>query len=196
VSTGSSNALAAQIVEGAPAHIFLSASAEWAEHLRGRGLVARETVLLSNALVIVVPAGNPAGVRGPGDLSAKSVRKVALAGENVPAGKYAKQALEASGAFAPIASKVVRGQDVRMALGHVERGEAEAGIVYATDARASRAVETVFTFPADSHERIVYPLLLLQRGARNPSARFLFDHLTKTEAGEVFRRRGFVTPER
>jgi molybdate transport system substrate-binding protein len=192
VSTGASNALAMQILEGAPAHVFLSASPEWSGELRARGLVSEERPLLSNALVIVVPAGNPAGVRTPGDLASAAVRKLALAGEKVPAGKYARQALERLGVSAAVEGKVVRGQDVRMALAYVERGEAEAGIVYATDARASRAVEAVYTFPAGSHETVIYPLLLLERGAKSPAARRLFERLSSPATADVFRSRGFT----
>jgi molybdate transport system substrate-binding protein len=174
VSSGASNTLATQIIEGAPADLFLSASTEWADSLRSKGLAIEARNLLGNSLVIAVPGGNPAGVKSPGDLAGEAVKKLALAGENVPAGKYAEQALRSAGLGEQLKTKIVRGQDVRMTLGFVERGEVEAGIVYATDVKLSRAVETAYRFDPGMHDPIVY------RSSSCPGRR-----RTKTHAGSM-----------
>ncbi len=99
------------------------------------------------------------------DLTSNKLRHVALAGENVPAGTYATQALEKLGMLETLtqSNRIVRGNDVRAALAFVERGEAEAGIVYATDAGISKEVEIVSDFDPMTHDPIVYSLVLLRR---------------------------------
>lgn len=194
ISSGGSNALAAQILNGAPADVFLSANQEWAEKVREEGYAIKMRAILSNELVIVVPKSNPAGIRTPEDLGSSSVKRVALAGENVPAGKYAEQALKSLGVYRSLAeaNKIVRGQDVRVTLSYVERGEVDAGIVYATDARASREAEPVYTFDPKTYGQIIYPLVLLKAGRDNPAAREFYDYLSSTKAEAVFRKQGFV----
>jgi molybdate transport system substrate-binding protein len=137
VNAGPSNALASQILAGAPADLFISANQQWADEVEKAGKAVSAVRLLTNQLVIVVPRGNPGEVHEPQDLLADKVKKIALAGEKVPAGMYAQQALTKLELLQPLmdAEKIVRGQDVRSALSYVERGEAEAGIVYSTDVR-------------------------------------------------------------
>lgn len=199
VSAGPSSGLAGQILEGAPADVFVSASAEWAGVLRERGRAAEVADLLGNRLVIVVPAGNPAEVASPADLLGERVRWVALAGERVPAGVYGREALEHAGVYGALVEggRIVRGGDVRMALAYVESGEAQAGVVYATDAReaSGAGVEVVFEVPSDCHERIVYPVVLVGRGERGTEvsgpARAFFAFLQGDEAARVFQAHGF-----
>lgn len=199
VSAGASSGLAGQVLEGAPADVFVSASGEWAEVLRERGRVAEAVDLLGNRLVIVVPSGNPAGVASAEDLLGERVRWVALAGERVPAGVYARQALEHAGVYGGLVAsgRIVRGGDVRMALAYVESGEAQAGVVYATDVRAAggMGVEVVFEVPSGWHERVVYPVVLVGRGEGGTevggAARAFFAFLQSEEAARVFEARGF-----
>lgn len=186
-NAGPSNGLATQILEGAPADVFLSASRQWADQLEANNRAVARVDLLTNRLVAVVPAGNPANVHAPEDLKSSSVAKVALAGENVPAGAYADQALARLGLVE--ANKVVRAQDVRGALSYVERGEAEAGVVYATDVRAANGVEAAFTFETSTHDEIVYVLVLV---GESEAARELFDFLQSDQADETFRGLGFT----
>jgi molybdate transport system substrate-binding protein len=193
ISTAGSNTLANQIIAGAPADVFLSASQEWADAVADKELVGKMQPLLTNRLVLVVPRGNPDNVKGPDDLRSPRLTKLALAGENVPAGKYADQALRSLGLLEDLTQrkKIARGQDVRGALTYVELGEVSAGIVYATDAKISQRVEVVYTFPANTHDEVVYPAVLLRRGAENDAARRFFEYLCGTKAGEVFQRKGF-----
>jgi molybdate transport system substrate-binding protein len=193
VNLGGSNALAAQIIQGAPADLFLSASSEWATAVADAGLVARQAPLVANTLVIVTPKGNPAGIREPGDVAREAVRHIALAGETVPAGRYADQALESLKLLESLTEerKIVRGQDVRVALSYVERGEAEAGIVYATDARANKNVEVVYTFDSSAHDPIEYILVTLKHAEENPMAARFAEFLQSDEAEATFELHGF-----
>jgi molybdate transport system substrate-binding protein len=193
VNSGASNALATQIVHGAPVDLFLSASPIWADYVADAGLAKRSIHLLTNRLVIVVPKGNPAAVHSPKDLLSPGVLKIALAGESVPAGQYADQALSKLDILDTLREqdKIVRGQDVRTALSYVERGEAEAGIVYATDAALSELVTTVHEFDPGLHDEIVYVLVLLNGAEGNEMAESLASFLDSPQATERFIRYGF-----
>lgn len=196
LSPGPSQALAKQLLEGAPADLFLSASEEWAKAVEKRGLAAKIVPLLGNELVLIVPQGNPAAVTGPDDLLDARVRHLALAGEKVPAGEYARQALAHLKLYEKLvdAKKIVRGHDVRATLLLVERGEAEAGIVYATDARIAKDVDVASTFAADAHEPIIYPLVLTLEGAKRKQSQAFFDYLQTEAAGKIFAKHGFAKP--
>ncbi len=193
ISLGPSNQLATQIIEGAPADIFISASAEWADKLAGLGLISKDVRFVGNRLVIVVPREQPAAVRSPQDLTSADVARVALAGEEVPAGKYAEQALRTLGLMGTLAAsgKIVRGGDVRITLSYVELGEVDAGIVYATDARASTKVDVAFVFDERAHDPIRYPIVLLKRGEATEAARRFYELLNSTEARRAFEAAGF-----
>ena len=191
VSAAGSNALANQILAGAPADVFLSAGTEWAGAVEKSGLAVASRPLLTNEIVLVTRLG-AAGVASPADLRGDTVRRVALAGEAVPAGVYAEQSLRAAGLYEALVSsdRVARGDDVRQALFYVETGEAEAGIVYATDAAASDKVKVVYTFPAETHEPIVYPAVLLK--CEGDGGQRFYDFLGGEVAAAIFRKHGFV----
>jgi molybdate transport system substrate-binding protein len=193
LNAGSSNGLANQIIAGSPVDLFLSANQQWADEVVKAGLAESSTPLLTNRLVLVVPSANPGAVRGPKDLLNESVKKIALAGENVPAGIYAGQALTKLELLDPLsqAGKIVRGQDVRSALSYVERGEAEAGIVYSTDVSAASGVKTVHEFDSALHDEIVYSLVLLKQSASRPAAKEFFQFLQSPDADETFQKFGF-----
>src|SRR5262249_38345670 len=127
-----------------------------------------------------------------------SVKRLAIAGPTVPAGIYAREALKKLKLWDTLdaGKKIVAGDNVRVTLTYVERGEAEAGIVYATDAMISDKVERVYTFGADTHEAIRYPLVLLKLGNASPSARAFFDYLQSAKAKEVFVKQGFIFLEK
>jgi molybdate transport system substrate-binding protein len=190
---GPSSGLANQILEGAPADLFLSANRQWADKVQSAGLAETMQPFLTNKLVLIVPKENPASVKSPQDLSATLVKKIALAGEKVPAGMYADQALTKLGLLDDLvaAGKIARGQDVRSALSYVERGEAEAGIVYSTDVATAPNVKVVYEFDPSLHEEIVYVLVLLKHGKENPQAKAFYDFLLSDEAFPVFAKAGF-----
>ena len=193
INAASSSALANQILSGAPADLYLSANAKWADAVQEEFPVESRRLLLKNRLVMIVPTGNPADVNSPEDLTTDRVRHIGLAGDEVPAGIYARQALESVGIKATIeeAGKVATGHNVRITLSHVERGEAEAGVVYATDAALSDGVEVAYTFAAETHDRIEYPLLLLASAADNAAAGRLFEFFSSPEAIATFEQFGF-----
>jgi len=194
VSYGGTNQLASQILEGAPADLFLSASESWMQHVVDAGFVARIAALLSNRLVIIVPRRNNAVVNAPNELLRREVTRVALAGEHVPAVQYAEQALRALNLLEALSvtGRIVRGNDVRAVLNFVARGEVEAGIVYETDAAVSGEVEIVHWFDPSLHAPIVYPIALLIPASSNEAALAVWEHLRSPVSEAVWVKHGFV----
>jgi molybdate transport system substrate-binding protein len=194
INADDSSKLATQITHDAPGDIFLSANEKWAMFVKNKGFAQEVMPLLGNALVIVVPKGNPSQVSKPADLIAPGVKRVALAGPTVPAGIYARQALKSLELWNELEKekKVVAGENVRVTLTYVERGEVDAGIVYATDARISEKVEVVYTVAPATHDPIVYPLVLTKAGAKNPAARQFYDYLQSPPAAATFKNNGFA----
>ena len=193
INAGPSNTLASQINTGAPADLFLSANQKWAGEIEKANQSIDSVPLLTNKLVLIVPTGNPGHVNEPADLLKPEVTRVALAGENVPAGMYAQQALTKLQVYDELvrANKIARGQDVRTALAYVERGEAEAGIVYSTDLLAAKNVETVDEFDPQTHDEIAYVLVLLKHAEGNAAAKSLYEFLASNEADGIWRKFGF-----
>lgn len=198
LSFAASSTLARQIEQGAPADLFASADERWMDDLARHGLIAAGTRrdLLGNALVLVMPADHARTVaiaRGF-DLAALLGRggRLAVADPaHVPAGLYAAEALRRLGLWASVANRLAPAEDVRAALLLVERGEAPAGIVYATDAAVAPGVAVAGTFPADSHAPIRYPFALTRRGD-TAQGRALLAFLESRAARAVFVRRGFT----
>jgi molybdate transport system substrate-binding protein len=194
LNLGPSSGLAGQILAGAPADVFLSASQEWADAIAKAGQAEAIARLLTNQLVIVVPKGNPGQVHEPKDLLSPQVQKISLAGEKVPAGMYADQSLTKLGLLQQLtdAGKIVRGQDVRTALTYVETGEVEAGIVYSTDVGVTSKVESVYEFDPKLHDDIVYVLVLLKHSGDNSQSREFYEFLQSSEAKKVYTTFGFT----
>ncbi|MFC0388448.1 molybdate ABC transporter substrate-binding protein [Muricoccus vinaceus] len=197
LSFAASSALARQIEQGAPADLFMSADEPWADYLAERGLLAEGTRSspLGNALVLVAPADRARAVdlaRGTDMLALLGGGRLATGDpSNVPAGRYAREALTWMGQWDRIAPRLARADNVRSALLLVERGEAPLGIVYATDAMASPGVRVIGTFPPESHTAITYPFALTRRGAGNNRARALLEFLRGPEAAGAWQRFGF-----
>lgn len=195
VSFAASSALARQAMAGAPADLFVSADAAWMDTLQARGLVRRGTRadFLGNRLVLVARAPVPVRLGRGGNLAAVLGRgRLAMADPaSVPAGRYGRAALERLGDWPAVRGRVARAENVRAALALVERGAAPLGVVYATDARASRAVRVVATFPAASHPPIRYPLAVLT-GSRHPDATAFRAFLLSRTGRAVFAGYGFA----
>ncbi|MDX9976312.1 MAG: molybdate ABC transporter substrate-binding protein [FCB group bacterium] len=184
--------LARQIQSGARADLFLSASGEWADYLAKHGLIAERRQFLTNQLVAVVPTDSKATLAKPEDLLDPSFARIAIGDPDaVPAGAYARQALRKLNLWDRLQPKLVPGADARQALLYVEQGETDAGIVYATDAKASPSVRTAFTFDPALSGPIQYPLVLL-----NPAARPFYTYLTSPESLAQFTQRGFTIPQK
>ncbi|GAB5507814.1 MAG: molybdate ABC transporter substrate-binding protein [Rhizobiaceae bacterium] len=196
ISYAGSSALARQIEQGAPADIFISADLDWMTWLSDRGLTdkATETALLGNRLVLVAPAGSNVTAKiAPGfDLAALlGDGRLAVANtEAVPAGRYAKAALETLGVWNSVSDKLAQAENVRAALALVSTGEAPLGIVYRTDANADPQVRILDMFSATTHPPIVYPAAILS-GSENPDAAALIEFLHSDAAHAHFEAHGF-----
>jgi len=189
---GASSDLSRQIRAGAPADVFFSADAAQMDALEREGLVraADRTDLLSNTLVVIVPAASAARVSGARDLTA--FKTIALADpQAVPAGVYARTWLEGLGLWSQLAPRVVPTLHVRAALAAVESENAEAGIVYRTDAAASTRARIALEVPRAEGPKIVYPVAPLARSTGKRAAAFVA-YLRSSEARAVFARRGFL----
>ena len=192
-----SSELARQIEQGAAADVFISADEAWMDYLADKSLidVASRKTLLTNTLVLVAPSDKPIAIElktGMDLVGALKGGKLSMANpDSVPAGKYGKEALEKLGAWAGVEASVVRAENVRSALRFVEAGEAAAGIVYATDAKAAgAAVAVAGTFPADSHTPITYPAAVMA-GKNVGGAKAFVDFLASDTAVVVFEQAGF-----
>ncbi len=187
--------LARQIEEGAPADLLFAADEATLDRLDQRSLVLPGTrrSLLGNQLVIVVPAGSTLALEGPDDLARPSLRRLALADpRTVPAGIYARQYLQRRGLWERLVARVVPTENVRAALATVAAGNADAGLVYGSDARGSDRVRVAWTVPLEEGPRISYPAAVLA-GAQEPeAARALLAFLARPASLEVFRRHGFL----
>lgn len=200
LSFAASSALARQVEAGAPGDLFISADTEWMDTLAAKNLIRADTraTMLGNSLVLVAPVSSKitlAPVRGFGLAKALGDGRLALADPAVPAGRYARQALEHLNVWDEVANRVAAGDSVRAALALVARGEAPLGVVYATDAEAEPRVRVVAAFPAESHAPIVYPIALLRASDSEEAAGFRA-FLLSPEAVAVFRRYGFTAPPR
>ena len=131
------------------------------------------------------------------DLTQPSVRIIALGEPNtVPAGMYGKQTLEHMSLFSAIEKKIVYANDVRAVLTYVETGNADAGLVYITDAKTSRTVRVVAIAPADSHDPIVYPAAVLRNSHNADAAQDFLEFLEQSDARDVFQKYGFASAKR
>jgi molybdate transport system substrate-binding protein len=191
VTLGPSSGLAKQIEQGATADIFLSADQASADYLAGKQLVAERRDLLTNRVVVVVPADSDQGIKELRDLAEPRIKRLALAEAKVPAGEYARQALRKAGIWDRVEGRVVGGIDVRATLQFVVRGEAEAGFVYKTDALGESRVRVALEVDPALHDPIRYPLVLIRRDPIGEAARRLYAYLGSEKAAGVFERAGF-----
>ncbi len=192
-----SSALAKQIVEGAPADIFISADLDWMDELEKQKLIKAESRrdLLGNTLVLIAPAGSKLNfdIR-PGIDLLKFLDGGRLAvGETkaVPAGRYAKAALQSLGIWEALSAHLAEQVNVRAALQLVARGEAPLGIVYGSDASAESNVVVAGVFPGTLHPPIIYPVAIVA-SSKNPAAAGYLAYLGSDEAAAIFAKNGFA----
>ena len=195
-SYAASSALMKQIEQGAPADVFLSADVDWMDYGIKHNLIKNDTRenLLGNRLVLVAPRDSKIGdvTIAPGfDLAALAGSGRIATGDvrAVPAGLYAKAALEKLGLWSSVESKMAMAENVRAALVLVARGEAPLGIVYETDAKIDPGVKIIGMFPEDSHPPIIYPVAMTKDA--KPYAAPYLAFLSTPEAKAVFERYGF-----
>jgi molybdate transport system substrate-binding protein len=192
---GPSSGLARQIEEGAPVDIFFSADLPQMDTLEKKNLLEPDTRknLLSNQLVIIVPADSKLAILSPKDLLKSEVKKIALAEpSSVPVGVYSKKYLSDEGLWNQVESKVVPVQDVRATLASVESGNVEAGFVYKTDAAISKKVKIVYEVPVDKGPKITYPAAIVKESKHKDAARDFMNYLQSPTAKDAFKKYGFV----
>ncbi len=186
-----SSALANQINQGAPADVFASAAlANMTTVTEAGNADGTPSTFARNQLVIAVPRGNPAGVRGLADVSGPGV-KVALCADQVPCGAAARTALDAAGvALTPVTLE----QDVRGALAKVKLGEVDAALVYRTDVRAANADVTAVEFPESARAVNDYPIVALKDAPNPAGARAFVAYVRSAPAQTVLAEAGFQAP--
>jgi molybdate transport system substrate-binding protein len=192
---GGSGTLEQQIEHGAPADVFLSAASKPMDALAAKGLILPDTRrdLLRNQIVLIVPKDS-AGLNSFQGLQDRKVKLIALGDPgSVPAGDYGRQVLEALHCWESVQSKLVLAKDVRQVVTYVETGSADAGIVYATDARESDKVRVAAVAPEGSHQPVVYPVAVLKDSGDIATARVFVSFLAGTQARDIFARHGFTT---
>jgi molybdate transport system substrate-binding protein len=198
INYGGSGTLARQIEQGAPVDVFFSAAEKQMDELAAQGLIEADSRrdLVGNALVLIAPA-QATVLHSFQDLANPAVKALAL-GETstVPAGMYARQTLEHLGLFTALEKKVVYAKDVRAVLTYVETGNADAGMVYQTDANTSRKVRVIAIAPADSHDPILYPAAVLRDSKNKPAVRAFLEFLAGPDARAVFQKYGFTSAEK
>jgi molybdate transport system substrate-binding protein len=193
---GSSGALQQQIEQGAPADMFISAAKKQVDALEQKGLLVAGTrnIIAKNRLVLIVPK-NVVGVSSFYNLRDSKVKKIAI-GEprSVPAGQYAQQVLEKLKIWENVKPKLVFANNVRQVLASVESGNADAGLVYITDAKISNQVKTVVAADEKYHSPIIYPLAVVKRSKNIDAAKDFSQFLSSNQAKAVFKKYGFILP--
>ena len=187
--------LAKQIQSGAPADLIFAADTEWMDFLEQKNKIINDSRidLLSNKMVVIVPTDAKTIPSNLLDLSRAAYQHIALAGESVPAGKFARAALKSDGVYTDaFQKKIVNSDNVRIALSWVAKHEADAGIVFATDAKIEPKVKIAFYLREGSHPKIVYPgAVILQSKNAELAKKFL--HFCKSQnAKKIFENAGFT----
>jgi len=196
-SFGASGVLLTQIKNGAPIDGFISAAAEQVDVMEKANLAVAGSrrIVAGNELVMIVPAASKLQLTTITDIAHAEVKKIAIGQpKSVPAGQYATQTLASLKLDSAVAGKIVNGTNVRQVLDYVERGEVDAGFVYATDAQqAGDKVKIIATAPADSHDPIVYPGVLVAASKKQATAATFFAFLASQKGLLILRKHGFIT---
>jgi molybdate transport system substrate-binding protein len=192
LNLGSSGTLARQLEAGAPADLYISASPIWVDYLSTNAVVnpTSRMVVASNVLVAIVPAG---GTLSFEQLGRPGTSRIAVGDmASVPAGMYAKEALSSLEWFDVVRPRLVQCPDVRAVLTYVSRGEVDAGIVYASDARGAKMVQQIGVFDAALHAPVL--LCACRTWSRSSEADAFLAFLTSEGAAAVWQKHGFGPP--
>lgn len=196
VNFGPSGGLAKQIDQGAPADVYVSANPKWMNFLMEEEKVESSTkkIFAHNTLVFVgfsqekiktledLPSLQRIGIGSPG---------------SVPAGQYAKEALEKKGVYSGLlkSGKLVMAKDVRQALIYADRGETDGSFVYKTDALLARNAKIIFEVPQELYHRVTYPVALTEAGAMNSDAKGFYEFVISADVYPAILRYGFSLPQ-
>ncbi|MEO3703766.1 molybdate ABC transporter substrate-binding protein [Trichormus azollae] len=193
---GASGALEQQIEQGAPADIFISAAKKQVDALEQKNLLVpgTRTVIAKNRLVLVVP-NNVSGMSSFYNLKDTKVKKIAI-GEprSVPAGQYAQQVLEKLKIWELVKAKLVYTNNVRQVLASVGSGNADAGLVYITDAKICKNAKVVVAADEKYHSAIIYPLAVVKRSKNPDKAKNFSQFLSSDQAKGIFKKYAFILP--
>lgn len=193
---GASGALLQQISRGAPVDVFASADQETMDSAEGQGLIAagERQNFVRNTLVLVVPHDGGLSPAHLEDLARPAVQRIAIGNPaTVPAGRYARRALDAAGLWPAVSAKAINTRNVRQALDYVARGEVEAGFVYATDAAMLKdEVRVAFEVPLDI--AIVYPMARVADSAHADEAKRFMAYVLSADGQAILGRYGFRKP--
>ncbi|MBL1199068.1 MAG: molybdate ABC transporter substrate-binding protein [Nostoc sp. GBBB01] len=194
---GASGALQQQIEQGAPADIFISAGKKQVDALETKGLLlpGTRTNLANNRLVLIV-AQDVEGITSFYNLTDAKIKKIAI-GEprSVPAGQYGEQVLKKLQLYDRLKPKLVFANNVRQVLAAVETGNAEAGLVYATDAKISNKVKVVVAADDKFHSPIVYPIAVVKSSKNPTAAKEFVQFLSSNQAKDILKKYGFIVPK-
>jgi molybdate transport system substrate-binding protein len=187
-----SGALQQQIEQGAPVDVFISAADKQMKALRDKGLIASETILLTNQLVLITPKQSSVTLTDFRQLAAPTVQRIAI-GEprSVPAGQYATEVLRHLGILDAVRSKFVLSNSVKSVLTAVETGDVDAGIVYITDAKSSNQVNIAAIANSQLHGAIRYPIGILKSTRSPENSQRYVDFLQSQAAQAIFKKYGF-----
>jgi molybdate transport system substrate-binding protein len=191
---GASGALEQQIEQGAPVDVFISASPQYMNRLVSRQLVdaRQQTDLLANELVVIVPSGYKSEVGSLADLAKPAIRHIAIGiPQAAPVGQYAMDAFKKAGLWDSLQPRVVQAKDARQVLAYVESGNADAGLVYRTDAAASRKVEVAFPLDPQSYPPIIYPAGIVASTKHQTEATDFYTYLQQDKTLAIFNKYSF-----
>lgn len=194
-SYAGSGALQAQIEEGAPADIFMSASPKQMDALQEKGLIREDTRtdLLQNEVVLIKPKDGKAEITGFEDAANDTVTKIAIADPaSVPVGQYSEEIFTNLKNWDDVKKKMVMSRDVRNTLDWVASGEVDCGTVYKTDAVLEKdKVEIIASAPENTHKNVVYPVSMIRGSEKNSASEDFFKYLCSDEAKKVYENYGF-----
>ncbi len=194
---GASGALQRQIESGVPVDVFASAGAQQMDALAGRGLIdeAGRRDFARNTLVLVVPQDSQLNLTAFAGLADARIQKIAAGNpKTVPAGQYTEQVFNKINLRDKLQAKLILAEDVRQVLDYVMRGEVDAGIVYATDARsAGERVRVVATAAEDTHAPILYPIAVIKDSKQKQTAQEFVNLVSSSEGQSTLLKYGFAS---
>jgi molybdate transport system substrate-binding protein len=190
-SFAGSNALATQIQQGAPADVFASANTSLPFSLYDQGLVEKPVLFTRNQLTVIVPRSNPASIHSVADVGRPGV-KLVVAAVGVPVGDYTRTVLKNLGMSGVLDNVVSNENDVREVLAKVALGEADAGFVYTTDARAVKGKVATIGIRWSAQPRVTYAVAVVKTSRHKAAARAFVKSLLGKAAQRKLRAAGFV----
>lgn len=193
---GASGTLQKQIEESSPVDIFASAGEKQMNELAEKGLIEENSRrdFAKNQLVLVVPTDSKISINSFAELINPEIKKIAVGeSKTVPVGQYTEQVFDKMNIKNDLQPKLISAQDVRQVLDYVGRGEVDAGIVYATDAKiAGDKVRIAATAPVDSHKPIIYPIAVIKDSANKQLAQEFIQVLISEEGQNILQKYGFI----